>query len=97
MRPFDLHGLRTYDLQSRPSKVFVTDLGNYKVRRIRGDVVTTVAGSGTAGYLDHDVTLMAQFCGLEGICGKSDGSMLYVSDGGRGEDVPYNYIRQIKL
>lgn len=27
MRPFDLHGLRTYDLQSRPSKVFATDLG----------------------------------------------------------------------
>ncbi|HJZ57730.1 MAG TPA: hypothetical protein VKE74_22415 [Gemmataceae bacterium] len=27
MRPFDLHGLRTYELQSRPSKVFVTDLG----------------------------------------------------------------------
>src|SRR5437762_830380 len=27
MRPFDLDGLRTYDLQSRPSKVFVTDLG----------------------------------------------------------------------
>jgi hypothetical protein len=25
--PFDLHGLRTYDLQSRPSKVFVDDLG----------------------------------------------------------------------
>lgn len=27
MRPFDLTGLRTYELQSRPSKVFVTDLG----------------------------------------------------------------------
>ena len=27
MRPFDLNGLRTYDLQSRPSKVFHTDLG----------------------------------------------------------------------
>src|SRR5215831_1610387 len=27
MQPFDLNGLRTYDLQSRPSKVFVTDLG----------------------------------------------------------------------
>lgn len=27
MRPFDLHGLRTYDLQSRPSKVFTSDLG----------------------------------------------------------------------
>src|SRR5215217_2693161 len=27
MRPFDLTGLRTYELQSRPSKVFLTDLG----------------------------------------------------------------------
>jgi deoxyhypusine synthase len=26
-KPFDLNGLRTYDLQSRPSKVFVGDLG----------------------------------------------------------------------
>jgi hypothetical protein len=25
--PFDLHGLKTYDLESRPSKVFVEDLG----------------------------------------------------------------------
>jgi hypothetical protein len=25
--PFDLHGLKTYDLQTRPSKVFVEDLG----------------------------------------------------------------------
>ena len=27
MKPFDLHGLKTYDLASRPSKVFVEDLG----------------------------------------------------------------------
>ena len=27
MQPLDLHGLKTYDLQSRPSKVFVEDLG----------------------------------------------------------------------
>src|SRR5258708_28798833 len=27
MKPFDLRGLRTYDLASRPSKVFVEDLG----------------------------------------------------------------------
>jgi deoxyhypusine synthase len=26
-KPFDLHGLKTYDLQSRPSKVFIEDLG----------------------------------------------------------------------
>jgi hypothetical protein len=27
MKPFDLHGLKTYDLPSRPSKVFAEDLG----------------------------------------------------------------------
>jgi hypothetical protein len=27
MKPFDLHGLRTYELQARPSKVFIEDLG----------------------------------------------------------------------
>ena len=27
MKPFDLNGLKTYDLESRPSKVFVEDLG----------------------------------------------------------------------
>lgn len=27
LKPFDLHGLATYDLQSRPSKVFIEDLG----------------------------------------------------------------------
>lgn len=27
MKPFDLHGLKTYDLASRPSKVFYEDLG----------------------------------------------------------------------
>lgn len=27
MKPFDLNGLKTYDLQSRPSKVFIEDLG----------------------------------------------------------------------
>src|SRR6266550_1519353 len=26
-KPFDLNGLKTYDLQSRPSKVFIEDLG----------------------------------------------------------------------
>src|SRR3974390_532699 len=27
MKPFDLHGLKTYDLAARPSKVFAEDLG----------------------------------------------------------------------
>jgi hypothetical protein len=28
IKPFDLHGLKTYDLKSRPSKVFIEDLGH---------------------------------------------------------------------
>src|SRR4051795_169230 len=41
MKPFDLQGLRTYDLGSRPSKVFVEDLGR-----------PLPAGSGVADWLD---------------------------------------------
>jgi deoxyhypusine synthase len=41
MKPFDLQGLRTYDLGSRPSKVFVEDLGRPQP-----------AGVGVADWLD---------------------------------------------
>jgi hypothetical protein len=41
MTPFDLQGLRTYDLGSRPSKVFVEDLGR-----------PLAAGAGVADWLD---------------------------------------------
>jgi hypothetical protein len=41
MKPFDLQGLRTYDLHSRPSKVFVEDLGR-----------CLPAGTGIGDWLD---------------------------------------------
>ena len=41
MKPFDLQGLRTYDLGSRPSKVFVEELGR-----------PLPAGAGVADWLD---------------------------------------------
>jgi hypothetical protein len=41
MKPFDLQGLKTYDLYSRPSKVFVEDLGR-----------PLPAGAGIADWLD---------------------------------------------
>src|SRR5947208_7417769 len=41
MKPFDLHGLKTYDLTSRPSKVFVEDLDR-----------PPPAGAGVADWLD---------------------------------------------
>jgi YVTN family beta-propeller protein len=75
--------------------IFVTELGNNRIRRISGTTVQTVAGNGIAGFLDHDDPLASQLYGLEGLAVVPDGSMLYVADGGRGELVPYNRIRQI--
>jgi YVTN family beta-propeller protein len=75
--------------------IFVAEPGNNRIRRITSSSVETVAGDGTAGYLDHDDPLVSQLYGLEGLAVVSDGSMLYVADGGRGEAVPYNRIRQV--
>jgi sugar lactone lactonase YvrE len=77
--------------------IFVTDLGNYRVRKIVGDQVTTVAGDGKAGYIDNDNPLASEIYGLEGLSVAPDGSMLYVADGNRGEAVPYNRVREVKL
>lgn len=75
--------------------IFVTELGNNRIRRISGTTVETVAGNGIAGFLDHDDPLSSQLFGLEGLAVVPDGSMLYVADGGRGELLPYNRIRQV--
>jgi hypothetical protein len=77
--------------------VYITDLGNFRVRKIVGDQVMTVAGNGMGGYLDNDSPLSAELYGLEGLSVVPDGSMLYVADGNRGEDVPFNRVRQVKL
>jgi hypothetical protein len=76
--------------------VYVTDLDNFRVRKITGDV-STISGDGMGGYIDSDNLLEAEFYGLEGMCAKPDGSMLFIADGGRGEAVPHNFIRSIKL
>lgn len=77
--------------------VYITDLGNYRVRRIVGDKVETIAGSGKGGYLDNDDRLASEVYGLEGLSVTPDGAMLYVADGNRGEPTPYNRVRQVKL
>lgn len=85
-------------VQAENGDIYVTDLGNFRVRRIRGDAVETIAGNGTGGYADNDDPMAAQFYGLEGMSVTPDGSMLYVADGTRGEPTPpYNRVRQIKL
>ena len=77
--------------------IYVTDLANYRVRKVTGTSLTTVVGSGDGGYLDADDKLAAEVFGLEGLSLKADGSMMFLADGGRGESVPYNRIRSVKM
>ena len=74
--------------------IYITDVGNYRVRKLSGDSVSTVAGDGTPGYKDGGRG-EAQFFGLEGIA--INGDRLFVADGTGGEDVPYNRVRVIRL
>lgn len=82
--------------QAANGDLYVTDLGNYRIRKLTADKVVTVVGSGTGGYEDSDDKLAAKIYGLEGLSLKPDGSRLYLADGGRGELVPYNRIRVVK-
>ncbi|MBX3159239.1 MAG: hypothetical protein KF773_24940 [Deltaproteobacteria bacterium] len=77
--------------------LFVTDIDNFRIRKVSGGTITTVAGSGTDGYRDSDDLLAAEFHGLEGIGINSSGTMLFVADGTRGEDVSFNRVRQVEL
>jgi len=77
--------------------IYLTDLGNFRVRKIVGDQIKTIAGDGTGGALDNDNPLAAELYGLEGLSVVPDGSMLYIADGNRGEEVPFNRVRQVKL
>jgi sugar lactone lactonase YvrE len=77
--------------------LFIADSGNYRVREIANGMISTVAGNGTPGYVDNDNDLSAELFGLEGITAKPDGTMVYVADGTRGNSVPYNRIREVKL
>jgi sugar lactone lactonase YvrE len=77
--------------------LYLTDLDNFRIRRISGGAIATIAGSGVGGYADGDDLLAAQFYGLEGLAVTADGSRVFVADGGRGESVPYNRVRIIKM
>src|SRR6185503_4210043 len=77
--------------------VFITDTGNFTVRRIRGDQVSQVAGDGSPGYLDSENPMEAQIYGLEGVDIDPTGTYLYVADGNRGEDGPYHRVRRCTL
>ena len=77
--------------------LYVTDLGNYRIRRIRDEMIETIAGSGDAGWVDSDDPLAAKLFGLEGLTVKPDGSFVYFADGTRGELAPHNYVRMLQI
>jgi DNA-binding beta-propeller fold protein YncE len=79
--------------------LFLTDLDNFRVRKISADasVIQTIAGDGNSGYADSEDPAKAQFYGLEGLSVSADGKTVIVADGDRGGDAPYNRVRIIKL
>ena len=76
--------------------IYVTDIDNYKIRRIRDGQVTTIAGDGMPGFVDGP-PLEARFFGLEGLDVTPDGSILYVADGDRGLGEPFHRVRRIVI
>ena len=74
--------------------LFITDSFNYRVRKIAvTGIVSTLAGSGTAGFLDGDA-LTAQFWLPLGLEMDSLGN-LYVTEAGTTLADPYRRIRKI--
>jgi sugar lactone lactonase YvrE len=73
------------------TNLYVADAGNNVIRKIviSTGVVSTLAGTGTAGYVDSTNGLLARFSGPLGIT--TDGTNLYVADTGN------NCIRQIVI
>jgi sugar lactone lactonase YvrE len=80
-------------------ELYLSDSDNFRVRKISADgsAVTTIAGAGTGGVKDDVNPAAAQFYGLEGLCAAPDGKTIYIADGNRGENMPYNRLRIIKL
>ena len=75
--------------------VYVSDNVNHLIRKIdAGGTVSTLAGTGTAGFADGQL-LQAQFFGQEGMC--LSGNSLIVADGTGGGADPFHRIRQVLL
>jgi DNA-binding beta-propeller fold protein YncE len=79
--------------------VYVSDVSGRVIRRIDlgAQTVTTIAGTGDAGWQDSEDPLQAQLFGLEGIDLASDGTFLFIADGNRGENGPHHRIRRLGL
>lgn len=75
--------------------LYVSDVHTHVIRKIEAGQVTTVAGDGTAGWLDADDPKTAKFYGVEGL--DVDATRIVVADGNGGNDMPFNHVRVIHL
>ena len=66
------------------TKLYVSDASNHRIRAIdlasANKAVSTVAGSGRAGFANHATGTNAQFNNPSGLAVSKDGSTLYVAD-----------------
>jgi sugar lactone lactonase YvrE len=80
--------------------IYVSDVGNHRVRRLAQGQVQTLAGDGMEGFADGAGN-MAEFYGQEGIAVTPDGRTVYVADGTGGAEglplPPYHRIRAIAV
>jgi sugar lactone lactonase YvrE len=88
-------GLAIITMGLSAGTLYVTEDGNKDVRRVAAGGVGTIAGAQTAGYLDSDMPLAAQFYGVEGLDVSADGTRIIVADGNIGNGMPYNHVRVI--
>lgn len=78
-------------------RVFVSDLGNNRIRMIDGSGVVTVAGNGKRGFADG-AGADAEFHGQEGIDVTPDGKTVYVADGTIGEPgLKFHRVRRVSI
>ena len=75
--------------------LYIADLGNYRVRKVFGGVITTVAGNGTSGFSgDNGPATSAEFSAPSGLSVDTFGN-LYVVDSGRVRKVSNGVITTV--
>jgi len=68
--------------------LYIADTGNYRVRRVRNNVITTVAGTGIQGYGgDNTLATTAQLFDPQTVAVDSSGN-LFIADGNRIRRMP---------
>ncbi|OJJ18660.1 hypothetical protein BKI52_23925 [marine bacterium AO1-C] len=61
--------------------LLIADRQHHRIRRVENDTITTIAGDGTAGYLEGAIASQSQLNEPGGVSLSSDDNLLYIADG----------------